>query len=118
MAQMARFRQPGAAAIAFMNTLAATEARFSARARSARRPEDAMSEAMLRGWRAQQVARGLREESIAARERLMRRFSEFTGEYPWNWKPGHVDEWSLSLTAEHHLAPSTIRAYQCSLRQF
>ena len=35
---MARFRQPGAAAIAFMNTLAATEARFSARARSARRP--------------------------------------------------------------------------------
>src|ERR1035441_1640449 len=38
MAQMARFRQPGAAAIAFMNTLAATEARFSARARSARRP--------------------------------------------------------------------------------
>ena len=82
------------------------------------RPEDAMSEAMLSGWRAQQVARGLREESIAARERLMRRFSEFTGEYPWNWKPGHVDEWSLSLTAEHHLAPSTIRAYQRSLRQF
>ena len=33
---MARFRQPGAAAMAFMNTLAATEARFSARARSAR----------------------------------------------------------------------------------
>src|SRR6266566_3505429 len=35
---MARFRQPGAAAIAFMNTLAPTEARFSARARKARRP--------------------------------------------------------------------------------
>src|SRR5271169_2693770 len=35
---MARFRQPGPAAIAFMNTLAATEARFSVRARSARRP--------------------------------------------------------------------------------
>jgi hypothetical protein len=27
-----------------------------------------------------------------------------------------VDEWSLSLTAEQHLAPSTIRTYQCSLR--
>src|ERR1700750_481539 len=38
MVQMARFRQPGAAAIAFMNTLAATEPRFSARARIARRP--------------------------------------------------------------------------------
>jgi integrase/recombinase XerC len=82
------------------------------------RPEDAVFEAMLSGWRAQQAARGLREESIAARERLMRRFGEFTGEYPWNWKAGHVDEWSLSLTAEHHLAPSTIRGYQGSLRQF
>ena len=30
---VARFRQPGSAAMAFMNTLAATEARFSVRAR-------------------------------------------------------------------------------------
>jgi hypothetical protein len=28
-----------------------------------------------------------------------------------------VDEWPPSVTAEHHLALSTIRAYQCSLRQ-
>ena len=35
---MARFRQPGSAAMAFMNTLVPTEARFSARARRARRP--------------------------------------------------------------------------------
>ena len=48
----------------------------------------------------------------------MRRFGEFPGEYPWAWSPGHVDEWSLHLTAEEHLAPSTIRAYQCTLRQF
>src|ERR1019366_1480828 len=38
MAQMARFRQPGAAAIVFMKTLVPTEARFSVRARTARRP--------------------------------------------------------------------------------
>jgi len=82
------------------------------------RPEDAMFEAMLRGWRAQQAARGLREDTIGARERLMRRFSEFANEYPWAWEPSHVDEWSLSLTAEGHLAPSTVRAYQCSLRSF
>jgi integrase/recombinase XerC len=43
-------------------------------------PEEAMFEAMLRGWRAQQTARGLREDLIGARERLMRRFSEFTVE--------------------------------------
>jgi len=83
------------------------------------RPEDAMVEAMLRGWRAQQAARGLRDDdTIAPRERLVRRFLEFTNEYPWAWTPGHMDEWSLSLTAEQHLAPSTIRSYQCSLRLF
>src|ERR1039457_203791 len=38
MAQMARFRQPGAAAIVFMKMLVPTEARFSVRARIARRP--------------------------------------------------------------------------------
>jgi integrase/recombinase XerC len=82
------------------------------------RPEDAMFEAMLPGWRAQQAARGLKDDTIGPRERLMRRFGEFTGEYPWAWSPGHLDEWSLRLTAEQHLAPSTIRSYQCGLRLF
>jgi site-specific recombinase XerD len=81
-------------------------------------PEDAMVEAMLHGWRAQQAARGLREETISARERLVRRFLAFAGEYPWQWGPGHVEEWSLSLTSEQHLAPSTIRGYQTDLRLF
>jgi integrase/recombinase XerC len=83
------------------------------------RPEDAMVEAMLRGWRAQQAARGLKDDdTIGPRERLVRRFLEFTNEYPWAWLPGHMDEWSLHLTAEQHLEPSTIRSYQCSLRLF
>ncbi|MGD0705724.1 MAG: hypothetical protein ABSA02_38310 [Trebonia sp.] len=54
------------------------------------RPEDAMLEAMLSGWRAQQAARGLREDTVADRERLVRRFGEFAGEYPWAWSPGHM----------------------------
>lgn len=82
------------------------------------RPHDAMVEAMLRGWRAQQTARGLREDTIDARERLVRRFLEFTNEYPWQWGPSHVDEWTVSLTGERHLAPSTIRGYQTDLRLF
>ena len=48
----------------------------------------------------------------------MRRFLAFTNEYPWQWGPAHVDEWTLSLTAEKHLAPSTIRGYQTDLRLF
>jgi integrase/recombinase XerC len=82
------------------------------------RPEDAMLEAMLRGWRAQQAARGLREDTISARERLVRSFTEFTNQYPWWWTSAHVDEWSGWLTGERHLAPSTIRTYQCDLRLF
>lgn len=82
------------------------------------RPEDAMFEAMLRGFVAQQKARGLQERTIVPRERLVRRFLAFTNEYPWHWLPAHVDEWTLSLTAEKHLAPSTIRNYQTELRLF
>jgi hypothetical protein len=43
---------------------------------------------------------------------------EFTNEYPWLWSPSHVDEWSLWLVSEQHLAPSTIRAYQGVMRLF
>jgi integrase/recombinase XerC len=82
------------------------------------RPQDAVFEAMLRGWRAQQVSRGLREDTVSGRGRLVREFLVFTNEYPWCWTPGHVDEWSLSLTSERHLAPSTVRAYQTALRLF
>jgi integrase/recombinase XerC len=82
------------------------------------RPQDAMVEAMFRGWRAQQTARGLREATITARENLARRFMEFVNDYPWQWTPAHIDEWSLWLTSEKHLAPSTIRGYQCGLRLF
>jgi site-specific recombinase XerD len=82
------------------------------------RPEDAMFEAMLRAWRAQQTARGLREDTMAEREQLVRRFLEFTNDYPWNWLPGHVEEFTLSLVSERHLAPSTVRNYQVSLRLF
>src|SRR6266487_7076826 len=63
MAQIARFRQPGAAAIAFMNTLAPTEARLSARARSARRrcraraiPRQAKTRAAVSGIAASRTA--------------------------------------------------------------
>lgn len=82
------------------------------------RPEDAMVEAMFRGWRAQQRARGLREATIGPREGLVRRFLEFTNEFPWNWSAAHVDEWIVSLIGERQLARSTVRGYQSELRLF
>jgi hypothetical protein len=62
--------------------------------------------------------RKLKDDTIDPRERLVHRFLQFTNEYPWGWAAGHMDEWSLQLTAEQDLAPSTIRSYQCSLRLF
>ena len=82
------------------------------------RPEDAMFAAMLRGWRAQQVSRGLREETIADRERLVQRFQAFINEFPWTWLPGHVEEWTVTLSSESRLAPSTVRSYQTGVRLF
>src|SRR5262245_15081198 len=75
-----------------------------------------MVEAMLRGWGAQQTARGLHGDTITRRERLARQFLAYTNEFPWRWVPAHVDEWTLWLTSEKHLAPSTIRNYQMELR--
>jgi integrase/recombinase XerC len=75
-----------------------------------------MRDPSLKRW--WQVARGLAEDTIRPREHLVRRFLEFTNEYPWQWGPSHVDEWTLWLTGEKHLAPSTIRGYQTDLRLF
>lgn len=75
------------------------------------RPQDAMVEAMFRGWRAQQAARRLREETITAQENLVRRFTE-RQRRPVAVDPTHIDEWSLWLASEKHRVPSTICGYQ------
>ena len=81
-------------------------------------PQDAMVEAMLRGWRAQQAARGLREGTIGRRERLGAPVPGVHQRVPVAVDTAHVDEWSLWLTSEKRLAPSTIRGYQGNLRLF
>jgi hypothetical protein len=43
------------------------------------RPEPALFEAMLEGWRRQQAARRLSTGVVDGRERVMRRFREFAG---------------------------------------
>ena len=72
------------------------------------RPEPALFTAMLEGWRLQQQARLLSEPLIAGRERLVRRFQEFAGAWPWQWTPVQVEEWIASGGWAH----STVRSYQ------
>jgi integrase/recombinase XerC len=82
-------------------------------------PEPRTFEAMLEGWRAQQLARGLAVSTIGDRVRLVRRFATFTNEWPWAWTPSDVEEWTVELRSRSRpVAHSTIRLYQQSLALF
>jgi hypothetical protein len=74
--------------------------------------EDALVEAMLTGWAKQQLGgRGLAEKTVQRRQAIVRRFLEFSNEYPWHWTAAHLDEWSADLVCVLGRAKSTIRGY-------
>jgi hypothetical protein len=79
------------------------------------RPEPAVFEAILAGWRLQQESRLLAAATVDSREKTLRRFQEFTGDYPWRWGPGDIEEWSVALRSAGR-SRTTIRAYQNALR--
>ena len=78
------------------------------------RPEPALFEAMLAGWRRQQQARRLSGPLVDGRERIVRRFAEVTGCWPWQWTSAQADSWLASGGWAH----STARAYQGALALF
>jgi hypothetical protein len=80
-------------------------------------PEDAVLEAMLEGWTAQQRSRLLAASTVENRAWTVRRFVGFTNDYPWSWTPADAEEWTSSLVGEG-LAHSTIRGYQESVALF
>lgn len=81
-------------------------------------PAEQTFEAMLDGWRNQQLARNLAFSTIAAREALVRRFHVATNEYPWSWTAAMVDEWFMDARAIRNVSASTMRSYQNALRAF
>lgn len=81
--------------------------------------QNAVFDAMLAGWERQQKSRLLSDATIAPRMALLRRFIEFAGSFPWQWGPGDVEDFTLSLmSGASRLAPSTIRGYHLTLRMF
>ncbi len=80
-------------------------------------PERAVLDAMLNGWALQQQSRLLSSTTISGRRRMIRRFQEFTNEYPWKWTPEDVEAWSASLMSAQR-ARSTIRNYQIVIALF
>ena len=81
-------------------------------------PEEQTVVEMLQGWRNQQLSRNLQLETIDSRVKQVRRFIEYSNEYPWSWTVGMVDEFFGDLRSIHKLSQSSIRAYQVGLRQF
>jgi site-specific recombinase XerD len=81
--------------------------------------EDSVFEAMREGWSMQQIGgRGLREASVRSALRVVGQFATFSGEWPWQWTAGGMDEWMTHLVAVRKLAPSTIRGHQQAVRSF
>ncbi|MGA2529240.1 MAG: tyrosine-type recombinase/integrase [Acidimicrobiales bacterium] len=79
----------------------------------------AVFDAMIEGWSRQQQSRMLSADTIHGRIGLLRRFQEFVGGYPWEWKPTDVEDWTSSLVSmERPRAHSTIRSYQNALQLF
>ena len=79
----------------------------------------AVFEAMLAGWERQQRSRYLQAATIGPRLRMIRRFAEFTGLYPWQWGAAEVEEFTASLVSgPRPLAHSTVRGYQMALQLF
>ena len=81
------------------------------------RPEPAVFEAILAGWRLQQESRLLAAPTVDSRDKTLRRFQAFTGEYPWQWGPADIEEWSVSLRSAGR-SRTTIRAYQNAVAMF
>lgn len=81
-------------------------------------PEEQVWEAMLRGFAVQQRSRLLSAGTIEAREGHVRRFAQWTNEYPWRWQAQDVEEWTSAAVAERHLAHSTVRGVHISLKLF
>jgi site-specific recombinase XerD len=82
------------------------------------RPDVQTFDAMLEGWRAQQLARGLNADTIKARAALVRRFQAYTNEFPWSWRPLDVEEFFAEGRSARKWALSTVRGYQDAIRVF
>lgn len=83
------------------------------------RADEAVLNAMVDGWRAQMLARGLAVSTITARCSLIGRFVEFTNEYPWRWRPLDVDQFLAYLRSrETPVELSTLRSYGNAISMF
>jgi site-specific recombinase XerD len=82
-------------------------------------PEDTVVNAMLSGWRKQQIGgRQSTPKWVEAKVKCVREFIDFAGAYPWAWTSQMMDDWSVELVLTKRRAKTTVRGKQGSIRQF
>jgi integrase/recombinase XerC len=82
------------------------------------RPDVQVFDAMLDGWRNQQLARNLSFGTIESRGNVVRAFAQHADCLPWQWTSRLVDEWLGDLRAVRNLKRSTLRNYSEAVRSF
>jgi len=82
------------------------------------RPAEQVFDAMLDGWRNQQLARNLAASTVEGRRATVRAFAAATNAFPWQWLPQMLDEWLGDLRSVRHVKRTTIRSYQDAVRSF
>lgn len=82
-------------------------------------PEKITFETMLESFAKSMHSRGLATSTINQRVWGVRRFQVFTGEYPWQWTPGDVEDFTSSLLSRGTpFAHSTMRGYHQIIKHF
>ncbi|TDO46085.1 site-specific recombinase XerD [Kribbella sp. VKM Ac-2571] len=83
------------------------------------RADERVFDAMLDGWRAQMLARGLTTSTIENRCGLVGRFQQFTGEFPWQWRPADIEDFLAERrSGEKPISLTTLRSDSNSVAMF
>lgn len=83
------------------------------------RADERVFDAMLKGWQAQMLARGLATDTIKERCRVVRRFQEFSGEFPWQWRPVDIEDFLAERrSGDKPISLTTLRSNSNSVAMF
>ena len=83
------------------------------------RADERVFEAMLDGWRAQMLARGLTPATIKARCGVVARFQRFTATFPWQWVPGDLEDFQAQRrSGPRPISLTTLRADSSAVAAF
>lgn len=85
-------------------------------------PEDSLERAtfaaMVDGWRVQRLARNLSFATVEAGARVVSRFTESVGRYPWQWEAADLESFMADLRQNGGRTQLTVRSYGLTIATF